>query len=1099
MNELTFLQNQAVTYPLGRHIYVQAGPGAGKTRVIAFRTKYLIESQVLPSAILALSFSNYAVAQLTRRIELIAETQEVTVCTFHSLAYRILRAHAHRLNISNFRVLSQTEQLAILQDIIDNDLHLDENTFKAYDVAQVIDHYKRNGLRAEDILEDSTDPWFNTTKTIYQQYEQKCQRWELIDFTELQFLAYELLQFPDIRELYQNQWSNILVDEFQDLEPLQLAILLQLVSTKNTLFAVGDKRQQIYGFRGAKQSTVTRFQDYFPNAVILALTDNFRNGSAILRVAESALQSDETPMTVQAKHQSTVYCYKAQSVEDESHFIAKEIQACLARKIPASKIAVLYRTHKQGIQIASVLDQYHIDYKLKSNKSYDFNERIEIKDCLAYLSVLINPNDDFNLLRIINRPKRGIGATIIKALKQIALVKDCTIWQTCTELLHNPDFIKNPLKPRQLKKIAQFVELVQNLKNETTQNKSLVVILQTLLEKTGLQEYYARDALKMDSLQELSAKINRFETQNPRGMFVEFLNQHVISDNHSNIDLAVQMMPLHSSKGLEFHTTFLVGLQDDLLPHKNVSDIAEEARLLFVGMTRPSHTLYLSYTEARLHKGQFRSIPPSRFLKNIPAALLTPLVTNTLPALTAQGESRPAPSLLDRKQRLSGQWLNTSDFARRYGLYVQSARKILHKAYAQGISWRGCYLDVKIDAVSQGYLVNRHTLPKPDKMAELPTLSGNVTVAQTEDPPFIDFISLNMPIPVGLPPINDGCVVYLDSQGQIQKTIDRRLVVEGSYSTKTLLKAANGRLDISGNIGRYNRRDNVFNYGLPETIAKINQLLDLPEFTHIPRITLGTPRLTNKKQYKSGGYSEYSTIVFDGGARLSRLDLTKMYSLDSEQSKRIYLQYLSTLNLPYKHTSAVYGASGQVETIYFDKTSTYLTIKIYDKAVDYEKRNREHLHNGKARTPFDSHYEKVLNFLKEKNIIRVEIVLKRDWLIQTSYCWLGAIMNDLTALQQIYKEQTSGFLSDIDVNKTAVLSRPARVMFYEWMSGEVLAETHSRATIYRHRKEIKEKLGQAIDITRPCPDPKQVIPKTHVCKITPISMPDWYHLPPIAV
>jgi ATP-dependent DNA helicase UvrD/PcrA len=659
LQQLNQPQREAVC-STANNLLVLAGAGSGKTRVLVHRIAWLIkEKHVPPHSILAVTFTNKAAAEMSRRIESILNMpiRGMWVGTFHGLAHRLLRTHWHDLGlIENFQVLDSDDQKRLLKRIM-KEMAIDDKELPVRDVQWFINNCKDNGLRYSD-LEQVFDPRQKHLQAIYENYEQLCDRSGLVDFAELLLRAHELwLNHPFILEHYQNRFRYLMIDEFQDTNTIQYAWINVLSGANKKsphrdshIMVVGDDDQSIYGWRGAKIEHIQQFEkDYHP-AEVIRLEQNYRSTANILNAANAVIKNNNErlgkTLWTEDNKGDPIYVYQAFNEYDEAEYIADQIQQYQEKDISRSEMAVLYRSNAQSRVIEEYLLRASIPYRVYGGLR--FFDRAEIRDALAYLRLSNSRQDDAAFERIINLPTRGIGQRSIDKIRQHARDIGETLWFSATQLAE-----KKLLPAKAANAIITFMQMIDGFQADIQQT-TLYELLEQIYEISGLKNYHAKDnnersRSRVENLDELINAIKQFEeTHNPLdyqddynqqseleitdtnvSTLGEFLSHAVLESSEKQAeewDECVQLMTLHSAKGLEFTTVFLAGLEQGLFPHRmsmeEPAKLEEERRLCYVGITRAMKTLHISFADSRSMHGKTEYRRPSQFLNEIPASLL---------------------------------------------------------------------------------------------------------------------------------------------------------------------------------------------------------------------------------------------------------------------------------------------------------------------------------------------------------------------------------------------------------------------------------------------------------------------------------------------
>lgn len=654
-------QLEAVTLPYLSAL-ILAGAGSGKTRVLTTRIAWLISTgQVSPSGLLAVTFTNKAAREMLTRLTamLPINTRGMWVGTFHGLCNRLLRAHHREANLpATFQILDTADQLSAIKRVIKL-MNIDDEKFPPKQAMGYINHCKEEGLRAHQV--EAYDPYSQKLKEIYDEYDRQCQREGVVDFAELLLRCYELLQREQsLREHYQARFKYILVDEFQDTNRLQYQWLKLLSGISqqaepNAIFAVGDDDQSIYAFRGARVSNMLDFEKDFQVKNLVKLEQNYRSQSHILDAANAIIANNRQRLGKQlwtaAGQGEPVRVYQAYNDIEEADFIVQEVRHLQHSGIALDDMAVLYRSNAQSRVIEHALFAASIPYRVYGGLR--FFDRAEVKHAMAYLRLINNPNDDVALLRVINFPARGIGARSLEQLQQAAREQNCSLWQAAVNKVGNG---------RPGKGIEGFVALIKHMQ-EDANGLTLAEMTELATSLSGLRNHYAIEKEGEERIANLDELINAAVTfiQNNEDALagdtsglIEFLTfASLEAGEHQALagDQALQLMTVHSSKGLEFQCVFIGGLEEGLFPHENSMSehqgLEEERRLMYVAVTRARQRLYLSYAQSRMLHGQTRYGICSRFLDEIPEQVLLRLnQRSTKPpaaSLATPASSQPLP------------------------------------------------------------------------------------------------------------------------------------------------------------------------------------------------------------------------------------------------------------------------------------------------------------------------------------------------------------------------------------------------------------------------------------------------------------------------
>ena len=629
-------QHHAVTTPPG-HQLVLAGAGSGKTRVLVHRIAFLIQRlDVSPHSILSVTFTNKAAAEMRHRIEdmLGHSPAGMWVGTFHGLAHRLLRAHWQEAGlVENFQILDSDDQQRLIKRVI-RDLGLDEQRWPAKQAQWFINGQKDEGIRPQGI-QASGDLFLATMRGIYEAYEAACARTGVIDFAELLLRALDLWRNNPggILQHYQKRFRHILVDEFQDTNAVQYAWLRMLAQGGESLMVVGDDDQSIYGWRGAKIENIQQFDQDFADAEIIRLEQNYRSTANILNAANALIANNSGRLGKELRTDvgdgEPLSLYAAFNEHDEARYVVESIEDALRKDgLKRSEIAILYRSNAQSRVLEEALLREKIPYRIYGGQR--FFERAEIKNAMAYLRLLDGRGNDAALERIINVPARGIGEKSIETIREYARAHDVHMWEAIRLMLAN-----KVLPGRASGALAGFIELIETLAEQVLA-MPLHQMTQVVIEKSGLLAYHEAEKgekgqARVENLEELVSAARTFENDeddelSPLQAFLTHASLEAGDTQAAENEDSIQLMTLHSAKGLEFPLVFLVGMEEGLFPHKMSLEepgrLEEERRLAYVGITRAMQKLVISYAETRRLYGSETYNKVSRFVREIPAPLI---------------------------------------------------------------------------------------------------------------------------------------------------------------------------------------------------------------------------------------------------------------------------------------------------------------------------------------------------------------------------------------------------------------------------------------------------------------------------------------------
>ena len=629
-------QLEAITLP-HQSALVLAGAGSGKTRVLTTRIAHLIQSgQVSPHGILAVTFTNKAAKEMLTRIStmLPINIRGMWVGTFHGLCNRLLRSHYQEAGLPQaFQILDIADQLAVIKRL-QKSLNISDKDMPPRQAQWFINNAKEEGQRASSV--ESHDSFTRQLVEFYHAYEQQCNKNGIVDFPELLLRCYELLLRNEVLcNHYRERFSHILVDEFQDTNRLQykwLKILSNVSSSSPAaVFVVGDDDQSIYAFRGANTGNMQEFEQDFNVPKVIKLEQNYRSHGNILDAANALIQNNDgrlgKNLWTSEGSGEPIRVYNAPTDFDEASFIVEEIKSLRDEGVELSQIALLYRSNAQSRVLEHSLFNAALAYRVYGGMR--FFERLEIKHALAYLRLIANPDDDNALLRVINFPARGVGVRGVEQLQDEAGLDGSSLWAAAVRKSGNAPVIKDSEKAK--RGVSGFVLLMTTMR-QVCESLPLPQIVEQMLSLSGLLEHYRAEregADRVENLDELINAATSFVHEAEDDSLSAFLAHASLEAGDHQADTgkeALQLMTVHSSKGLEFHSVFLTGLEEGLFPHENsrneTNGLEEERRLMYVAMTRACRRLYLSFSQSRLLHGQTRYNVPSRFIDEVPENLM---------------------------------------------------------------------------------------------------------------------------------------------------------------------------------------------------------------------------------------------------------------------------------------------------------------------------------------------------------------------------------------------------------------------------------------------------------------------------------------------
>ncbi|MFF7332878.1 DNA helicase PcrA [Streptomyces sp. NPDC090306] len=670
-------------------LLIVAGAGSGKTRVLTHRIAYLLgERHVHPGQILAITFTNKAAGEMKERVEQLVgpRANAMWVMTFHSACVRILRRESKKLGFTSSFSIYDAADSKRLMALVCRDLDLDPKRFPPKSFSAKVSNLKNELIDEEDFAAQAADGFEKSVAQAYALYQSRLREANALDFDDLIMTTVNLLRaFPDVAEHYRRRFRHVLVDEYQDTNHAQYALVRELVGSADAgrdedeppraddlppaeLCVVGDADQSIYAFRGATIRNILQFEEDYPNATTILLEQNYRSTQTILTAANAVIERNESRrpknLWTNAGEGARITGYVADTEHDEAQFVAEEIDRLTdAGDAKAGDIAVFYRTNAQSRVFEEIFIRVGLPYKVVGGVR--FYERKEVRDVLAYLRVLSNPEDSVPLRRVLNVPKRGIGdraEAMIDALAQREKI-------SFPQALRRVDEAYG-MAARSTNAVKRFNTLLEDLRTIVESGAGPATVLEAVLERTGyLAELQAstdpQDETRIENLQELASVALEFEQENAEGetgTLAEFLERVAlvadsdqIPDEDDDGSGVITLMTLHTAKGLEFPVVFLTGMEDGVFPHMRslgqTKELEEERRLAYVGITRARERLYLTRSAMRSAWGQPSYNPPSRFLEEIPATHVDWKRTGGSPAASAVSVSNVAGSLSSSRSR----------------------------------------------------------------------------------------------------------------------------------------------------------------------------------------------------------------------------------------------------------------------------------------------------------------------------------------------------------------------------------------------------------------------------------------------------------------
>ncbi|OYD07518.1 DNA helicase PcrA [Paludifilum halophilum] len=643
-------------------LLIVAGAGSGKTRVLTHRVAYLLaDKQVHPWNLLAITFTNKAAREMKERIQNLVgpEAEEIWISTFHSMCVRILRRDIERIGYSrNFTILDSSDQLTVIKQVL-KEKNIDPKQFPPRSLLHRISNAKNRLWTAADLESRASGFVEEIAAQVYAAYQDKLRANQSLDFDDLLLETVRLFQqVPEVLDYYQKKFQYIHVDEYQDTNHVQYILVKMLAERHRNLCVVGDSDQSIYRFRGADITNILHFERDYSDAEVIKLERNYRSTQTILRAANGViahnLERKAKNLWTKNGEGEPVQLFEAENEHEEAYFVADTIVKEQKNGKDYSDFAVLYRTNAQSRVMEEVLMKANIPYRMIGGMK--FYERKEIKDLLAYLRLVVNPDDDLSLTRVINVPRRGIGPTTLDKIARYAEEQNLSMFRSLLE-------VENiGLTARFIKPLNTFVGLIKEL-NAMQEYLTAGELTEEVLNRSGYREELKKEetveaASRLENIDEFLSVTREFEDKNEDKTLVAFLTDLALVTDMDRLDEdeeasreAVTLMTLHSAKGLEFPRVFLVGMEEGVFPHNRTledpEELEEERRLAYVGITRAEEQLYLTRARLRMLFGQTNANPPSSFLKEIPEQLVEtvgqPSAVLKKPVVR-QGPLRPEPN-----------------------------------------------------------------------------------------------------------------------------------------------------------------------------------------------------------------------------------------------------------------------------------------------------------------------------------------------------------------------------------------------------------------------------------------------------------------------
>jgi DNA helicase II / ATP-dependent DNA helicase PcrA len=619
-------------------LLIMAGAGSGKTRVLTHRIAYLMaEKGVAPWSILAITFTNKAAREMRERIDALVgkDAEDIWISTFHSMCVRILRRDIDRIGYNrNFSILDTTDQLTVIKNIL-KEKNVDPKKFDPRSILGTISNAKNELHTPKDVMKEAMTPYDTLAAEVYEMYQDRLKKNHSLDFDDLIMLTIHLFKrVPEVLEYYQRKFQYIHVDEYQDTNRAQYMLVNMMAARFKNLCVVGDSDQSIYRWRGADIANILSFEKDYDNATAIFLEQNYRSTQTILNAANAVIENNmnRKPKNLWTENMkgNNISYYRAGTEQEEGHFIAGKINEYIQQgKRLYKDIAILYRTNAQSRVIEEVFLKSNIPYKIIGGTK--FYDRKEIKDILAYLRLIANPDDDISLQRIVNVPKRGIGATSVDKVINYAISQDLTI----TQALEVVDFIG--LSAKATNSLHDFHQMVRRW-HDRQDEFSVTELVEDVLDKTGYTEMLKAEnnlesQARIENIEEFLSVTKNFEETSEDKSLVAFLTDLALVADIDKLDEEeeisnneVVLMTMHSAKGLEFPVVFILGMEEGIFPHSrslmDENEMEEERRLAYVGITRAEEELYITNAQMRTLFGRTSINQPSRFIKEIPTELL---------------------------------------------------------------------------------------------------------------------------------------------------------------------------------------------------------------------------------------------------------------------------------------------------------------------------------------------------------------------------------------------------------------------------------------------------------------------------------------------
>ena len=686
LDNLNDEQRQAVTSEK-QHLMVLAGAGSGKTRVLVHKVAWQVEAlRKSPSSIMAVTFTNKAASEMRSRIEELLQSPAVDLwCgTFHGLSHRLLKRFNKEADLaSGFTILDSDDQLRIIKRI-SKELNLDEAAWPSRQSQWQINAWKDDGLRSSKV-KDNGDFFKETIKNIYKQYEEVCIQDNLLDFGELLLKSYEVIKKNEVvRSYFHTRFKTVLIDEFQDTNSIQYKWLLEISSKDASITAVGDDDQSIYGWRGAKVENVATFTKTFKGSETIRLEQNYRSTNVILSAANALIENNNDRLgknlwTEQLEGENIVL-YQAYNEQDEARFTADILKEWMNKGELYEDAAVLYRSNAQSRALEEALLRSSIPYRIYGGQR--FYERLEIKNAISYLKIIFNHSDNPAFERSISNPTRGVGEKTLNKIRSAAKKFNISYIKSSAKLLD-----EGVISGRGGSGLRSYLELI-NTCREIAETNTLSELMEYIIQTSGLYAYHGKEPgekgkTRTENLEELISATKNFEqsvADSKKNIeiaedYLDMISLDSGDRQASEHDDAAQLMTLHSAKGLEFKLVIMTGLEESLFPHgrsmDSISQLEEERRLCYVGITRAMQKLYITYAESRRLHGADTFNPPSRFIKEIP--------TNFMDEIRPRAQTTTAYTRRDFASAKETKYKVEDEIGYALG------QKVLHPSFGEGI------------------------------------------------------------------------------------------------------------------------------------------------------------------------------------------------------------------------------------------------------------------------------------------------------------------------------------------------------------------------------------------------------------------------------